>query len=107
MSTADITSTLRDATRRANRARRQVEQTVIIDSLTNAQQKRRAKLEADPEAWIWTMCGPKSGLRVPLTKKFTSQQSVMIGAFSETLAHGGDELILASRGKVRRPTCGT
>ena len=45
------------------------------------------------------MCGPKSGIREELTRKFTSQQSEMIGAYGETLANGGDELILASRGE--------
>lgn len=45
------------------------------------------------------MCGPKSGIREPLRRKFTSQQSQMIGAYEQTLVNGGDELILASRGE--------
>lgn len=45
------------------------------------------------------MCGPKSGIREPFTRKFTSQQREMIGAFEKTLKDGGDELILASRGE--------
>jgi len=45
------------------------------------------------------MCGPGSNIREPLTHKFTSQQCEMIGTFGETLQHGGDELVLASRGE--------
>ena len=88
---------------RINQQRRIEGSTVVIPVLSTAERKTRAKLEADSEAWIWEMCGPKSGIRQPLTRKFTSQQSEMIGAFSETLRDGGDELILASRGEGK--TC--
>lgn len=84
---------------RINAQRRIEGSTVSIPKLTATQRKKREQLEADSEAWIWEMCGPKSGIREPLTRKFTSQQSEMIGAFEQTLTHGGDELILASRGE--------
>lgn len=83
----------------ANRKRAAIGSTVTIPDLSAADRKRRKQLEADSEAWIWTMCGPRSGLREPFKRKFTSQQSEMIGAFSDTLANGGDEMILASRGE--------
>ena len=86
-----------------NKQRRIEGSTVLIPKLTTAERKMRAKLEADSEAWIWAMCGPKSGIREPLTRKFTSQQCEMIGAFEETLCDGGDEMILASRGEGK--TC--
>ncbi len=73
--------------------------TVIIPPLTDQERSYREQLEADNEAWIWEMCGPKSGIREPFTRKFTSQQSQMIGDFGEILQHGGDELLLASRGE--------
>lgn len=73
--------------------------TVAIPDLSDADRKIRQQLEADSEAWIWTMCGPGSGIREPFTRKFTSQQCEMIGAFEQTLRDGGDELILASRGE--------
>lgn len=73
--------------------------TVAIPELSTEDRKQRARLEADSEAWIWEMCGPKSGIREPFTRKFTSQQCEMIGAFEQTLRDGGDELILASRGE--------
>lgn len=82
-----------------NKQRRIEGSTVEIPKLTAAQRKKREQLEADSEAWIWEMAGPKSGIREPLTRKFTSQQSEMIGAFEQTLTHGGDELMLASRGE--------
>lgn len=84
---------------RINRERRVEGSTVTIPTLSAADRKKRQRLEADSEAWIWEMCGPKSGIREPLTRKFTSQQSEMIGAFEQTLTHGGDELMLASRGE--------
>lgn len=71
----------------------------MIPEVSKRDRRTRQQLEADSEAWIWKMCGPKSGLREPLTRRFTSQQAEMIGAFSQTLANGGDELILASRGE--------
>lgn len=82
-----------------NKQRRIEGSTVVIPELSAADRKQRKKLEADSEAWIWTMCGPKSRIREPLTRKFTSQQSEMIGAFEQTLRDGGDEMILASRGE--------
>jgi hypothetical protein len=45
------------------------------------------------------MCGPGSAIREELTYKFTSQQCEMIGAFDDILKHGGDEMLLASRGE--------
>jgi hypothetical protein len=84
---------------RLNKQRRVEGSTVIITELSEADRKKRAILEADSEAWIWEMCGPKSGIREPFTRKFTSQQCEMIGAFEQTLRDGGDELILASRGE--------
>lgn len=83
----------------ANRKRAAAGSTVVIPDLSDADRKRREQLEADNEAWIWEMAGPKSGIREPLTRPFTSQQSEMIGGYGETLKHGGDELILASRGE--------
>jgi len=83
----------------ANRKRRETEATVIIPWLTDAERKRREELESDNEAWIWEMCGPKSGILEPFTRKFTGQQSQMIADFAEILKHGGDELLLASRGE--------
>lgn len=88
---------------RINQQRRLEGSTVEIPKLGTAERKLRAKLEADSEAWIWAMCGPKSRIREPLTRKFTSQQCEMIGAFEETLRDGGDEMILASRGEGK--TC--
>ena len=73
--------------------------TVTIPKLSAADRKLRQKLEADSEAWIWKMCGPKSGIREPFSRKFTSQQCEMMGTFEQTLTNGGDELILASRGE--------
>jgi hypothetical protein len=84
---------------RINAQRRIEGSTVTIRSLTAADRKKRERLEADSEAWIWEMCGPKSGIREPFTRKFTSQQSEMIGTFDQTLTDGGDELVLASRGE--------
>ena len=81
------------------RQRRLESSTVHIPELTLADRRKRKKLEADSEAWIWTMCGPKSGLDKPFSRKFTSQQSEMIHAFEQTLRDGGDEMILASRGE--------
>lgn len=83
----------------ANRKRAAAGSTVTIPELSDSDRKRRIELEADCEAWIWEMAGPKSGIREPLTRKFVDQQSKMIAAYSETLKHGGDELILASRGE--------
>jgi len=83
----------------ANRRRTTAGSTVYIPELSTADRKKRQKLEADSEAWIWEMCGPKSGIREPFTRKFTSQQCEMIGAFEDTLKSGGDEMILASRGE--------
>ena len=91
--------TLRDAARIANEKRRREESTVQIPKLSPTQKRRRKKLESDSEAWVWEMCVPKSGITEPLVRKFTSQQSEMIGTFAETLTHGGDELVLASRGE--------
>lgn len=84
---------------RINKQRRIEGSTITIPDLSAADRKTRKKLEADSEAWIWTMCGPKSRIREPFTRKFTSQQCEMIGAFEQTLKDGGDELILASRGE--------
>jgi len=83
----------------ANRRRRESEATVIIPWLSDAERQRREKLEADNEAWIWEMCGPKSGILEPFTRAFTQQQAQMIADFGEILRHGGDELLLASRGE--------
>lgn len=83
----------------ANRRRAAAGSTVTIPALSSADRKLRQKLEADSEAWIWKMCGPKSGIREPFTRKFTSQQCDMIGTFEQTLKNGGDELTLASRGE--------
>jgi len=83
----------------ANRRRRESEATVIIPWLTDAERQRREQLEADHEAWIWEMCGPKSGILEPFTRAFTQQQAQMIADFGEILTHGGDELLLASRGE--------
>jgi len=82
-----------------NKQRRIEGSTILIPELTAVDRKKRDKLESDSEAWIWEMCGPKSGIREPFTRKFTSQQSEMIGTFEQTLKSGGDELILASRGE--------
>lgn len=82
-----------------NRRNRAAGSTVTIPSLSDQERRTREKLEADNEAWIWEMCGPKSGILEPFTRSFTSQQSQMIGDFSDILKHGGDELILASRGE--------
>lgn len=83
----------------ANRRRREIECTVNIPRLTDRERKHREELEADNEAWIWEMCGPKSGLLEPFTRAFTSQQADMIHEFAESLKHGGDSLLLASRGE--------
>jgi len=83
----------------ANRRRREIECTVTIPQLTDKERKRREELEADNESWIWEMCGPKSGLLEPFTRAFTQQQADMIHEFSECLQHGGDSLLLASRGE--------
>lgn len=84
----------------ADKARkRAAESTVNIPWLTDAERNRREQLEADNEAWIWEMCGPKSGILEPLTRAFTEQQSQMIFDYAETLRHGGDLLLLASRGE--------
>lgn len=82
-----------------NKLRRIEGSTVDIPRLTPTARKRRERLEADSEAWVWEMCGPKSGIREPLSRKFTSQQSEMIGTFEQALTHGGDDLVLASRGE--------
>lgn len=95
--------TMRAASREANRRRRAADSTVEIPVLSSYLRKKRERLEADPEAWTWEMCGPKSGILEPLTRKFTSQQSQMIGAYQETLQNGGDEMLLASRGEGK--TC--
>jgi hypothetical protein len=89
----------REQSARIHKQRRAEESTVYIPELTAADRRKRKALEADSEAWIWEMCGPKSGIREPFTRKFTSQQSQMIGAFEQTLRSGGDEMILASRGE--------
>lgn len=89
----------RSQSARINKQRRIEGSTVEIPELSEADRRARLALEADSEAWIWEMCGPKSGIREPFTRKFTSQQSEMIGAFEQTLKDGGDELILASRGE--------
>ena len=89
----------RASSNQSNKTRRALGSTVIIPDLSPADRKKRIALEADNEAWIWEMCGPKSGIREPFTRSFTSQQSDMIGSFADTLRHGGDELMLASRGE--------
>lgn len=89
----------RQSSAEANRKRAAAGSTVVIPELSEADRKTRFALEADSEAWIWEMCGPKSGIREPFTRKFTSQQCEMIGSFEQTLRDGGDELILASRGE--------
>lgn len=89
----------REASNQANTKVAREGSTCKIPELSDEDRKRRAELEADSEAWIWEMCGPKSGITEPLTRMFTSQQSEMIGAYDETLQHGGDELLLASRGE--------
>jgi len=89
----------REQSAEANRRRRKSEATVIIPPLTDQERKRRDELEADNEAWIWEMCGPKSGLLEPFTHAFTQQQADMIHEFAESLRHGGDSLLLASRGE--------
>lgn len=89
----------REQSARINKQKRIEGSTVDIPDLTTDERRKRLKLEADSEAWIWEMCGPKSGIREPFTRKFTSQQCEMIGAFEQTLRDGGDELILASRGE--------
>jgi hypothetical protein len=82
-----------------NKQRRIEGSTITIPVLSKEDRRARQKLEADSEAWIWKMCGPKSGIREPFSRKFTSQQCEMIGTFEQTLKDGGDELILASRGE--------
>ena len=82
-----------------HKRRRMEGSTITIPALSSADRKMRQKLETDSEAWIWKMCGPKSGIREPFSRKFTSQQCEMIGTFEQTLKDGGDELILASRGE--------
>ena len=72
---------------------------MLIPTLSRESKRQRVALEADSEAWIWTMCGPGSAIREELTYKFTSQQCEMIGAFDDILKHGGDEMLLASRGE--------
>jgi hypothetical protein len=89
----------RAASAEANRRRSVAGSTVLIPELSEKERLKRQQLENDSEAWIWTMCGPKSGIREPFSRKFTSQQCEMIGTFGQTLKHGGDELILASRGE--------
>jgi hypothetical protein len=90
---------LRAQSAQINKQRRLEGSTVVIPELSNTDRKKRKKLEADSEAWVWEMCGPKSGIREPFSRKFTSQQSEMMGTFEQTLRDGGDELILASRGE--------
>jgi len=97
--TVDKKTKQKDASRVSMRKKRAFDSTVEIPKLTKRQKAKRAQLEADSEAWIWEMCGPRSGILEPLTRMFTSQQSQMIGAYEETLKHGGDELLLASRGE--------
>jgi hypothetical protein len=89
----------RAASAEANRRRSIAGSTVELPLLSAADLKRRRELEADDEAWIWEMCGPNSRVTEPLERAFTSQQAEMIGSYSELLRHGGDELILASRGE--------
>jgi len=89
----------REQSAEANRRRRKSDATVIIPPLTDQERSYREKLEADHEAWIWEMCGPKSGLLEPFTRAFTQQQADMIHEFAESLKHGGDSLLLASRGE--------
>jgi hypothetical protein len=89
----------REQSAEANRRRRKSDATVIIPPLTDQERKYREQLEADHEAWIWEMCGPKSGLLEPFTRAFTQQQADMIHEFAESLKHGGDSLLLASRGE--------
>lgn len=87
------------ASAEANRRRREFEATVVIPRLTDMERSYREAIEADHEAWIWEMCGPGSGLLEPFTRAFTEQQSEMIHEFAETLKHGGDAMVLASRGE--------
>jgi len=82
-----------------NKQRRVEGSTVQIPELSADARRKRKKLEADSEAWIWEMCGPKSRISEPFKRKFTSQQCEMIGTFEQTLRSGGDEMILASRGE--------
>lgn len=82
-----------------NKQRRAEGSTVQIPNLTAAARKKRSRLEADSEAWIWEMCGPKSKISKPFNRKFTSQQCEMIWTFEQTLRSPGDEMILASRGE--------
>lgn len=89
----------RESSKIANRRRRAAESTVVIPRLSEVLRRKRRQLEADPEAWIWEMCGPRSHILEPLSRLFTSQQAEMIHAYQETLSHGGDELLLASRGE--------
>lgn len=73
--------------------------TVLLPTLSDADRQLREKLEADDEAWIWHMCGPGSQISEELTRSFTSQQCDMISIYKEALTHGGDDLMLASRGE--------
>ncbi len=89
----------REASNAANKRRAAAGSTITIPILSTAQRRKRSALEADPEAWVWEMMGPGSGILEELTRKFTSQQSEMIGSYADTLKHGGDEMMLASRGE--------
>lgn len=89
----------REASNKANKKRTELEQTVQVPQLTDEQRLRRQWLENNPEQWVWEVCGPSSGVDKPLTYEFVFQQQEMIRVYDETLRHGGDELILASRGE--------
>lgn len=89
----------RESSNKANKERTKEDQTVVIPELSDEQYVRRKQLESDPEAWVWEICGPRSGIDKPLTYEFVVQQQEMIRVYDETLRHGGDELILASRGE--------
>ena len=61
--------------------------------------ERRARLEADDEAWLLHYFGVGCELDDPFWYAFTPQQKEMIRAIRHAIVHGGDQAIAASRGE--------
>jgi hypothetical protein len=91
----------RDAERK--RKQRAAGKDVVISPC--ADPERRARLEADDEAWLGYYFAPESGCLSPFTYDFTSQQREMVSDIRSAILNGDDQSDAASRGEGKTTIC--
>jgi len=91
----------RDAERK--RGKRREQKLVVIPKC--ADPERRARLEADDEAWLLWYFAPEACPRNPFSYAFVDQQKEIIATVGESIRTGRDAALAASRGEGKTTIC--